>query len=79
MAEASSINFKRSVRYGFGGLGAIGAYWLQKGGVRDDPRFVGSTLVRRRRSLEASRKFSVEVESNMLVALPEQQNDVDAR
>jgi len=41
MAEASSINFRRSLRYGWGGVGAIGAYWLQLGGLKNDPRFDG--------------------------------------
>jgi glycosyltransferase involved in cell wall biosynthesis len=31
--EASSINFRRSVRYGFGTLGAVGLYWLDRLGV----------------------------------------------
>jgi glycosyltransferase involved in cell wall biosynthesis len=38
-AEASSINFKRSVRYGFGTLGAVGAYWLDRLGIRRSPLF----------------------------------------
>lgn len=46
MSEASSINFRRSVRYGVGGVGAIGAFWMQRAGVRRDPRFNG--LVTRR-------------------------------
>jgi glycosyltransferase involved in cell wall biosynthesis len=29
-AEASSINFKRSVRYGLGTLGVVGQYWLDR-------------------------------------------------
>lgn len=39
MEEASSINFRRSMAYGMGGVNAIGAYWLHKGGLREDPRF----------------------------------------
>lgn len=34
MPEASSINFKRSVQYGFGVLGTSLAYWLNKHGLR---------------------------------------------
>lgn len=41
MAEASSIDFRRSVRYGWGGVGAIGAYYLQRAGLRRDRRFEG--------------------------------------
>src|SRR5438105_4963626 len=37
--EASSINFKRSVKYGFGTLGAIGAYWLNRLGLHRSPLF----------------------------------------
>jgi glycosyltransferase involved in cell wall biosynthesis len=29
-AEASSINFRRSVKYGLGTLGAVGFYWLER-------------------------------------------------
>lgn len=39
MAEASSIGVRRSIRYGIGGLGAIGAYHLARWGLRSDPRF----------------------------------------
>lgn len=42
MKEASSINFRRSVRYGLGGLGAIGSLWLQDLGIRPDARFEGA-------------------------------------
>jgi len=41
MSEASSINFRRSVRYGMGGVGAIASYWSQKSGIRHDERFRG--------------------------------------
>ncbi len=37
--EASSINVKRSLRYGVDALGAIGSRFLHKGHVRRDPRF----------------------------------------
>ena len=37
--EASSINFKRSLRYGFGTLGVVGQYWLQRLHVRSSPLF----------------------------------------
>ena len=43
MKEASSINFRRSVRYGMGGLGAIGSYWLHKSGIKVDARFSGAS------------------------------------
>lgn len=39
MAEASSIGVRRSLRYGIGGLGAIGAYHLARWGLRRDSRF----------------------------------------
>jgi hypothetical protein len=31
--EASSINFRRSVKYGFGTLGVVGSYWLDRLGL----------------------------------------------
>jgi glycosyltransferase involved in cell wall biosynthesis len=37
--DASSINFRRSVRYGFGCLGTAIAFRLAKGGVRQSSRF----------------------------------------
>ena len=40
MPEASSINFKRSMIYGLGGIGAIGASWGHRARLRHDPRFV---------------------------------------
>ena len=39
MDEASSISLKRSIKYGFGGLGAIAAQKLHRMGLRHDPRF----------------------------------------
>jgi glycosyltransferase involved in cell wall biosynthesis len=42
--EASSINFRRSVRYGFGVLATAGQFWMSRHGLgtpsilRDDPR-----------------------------------------
>ena len=39
MDEASSIGLKRSIKYGFGGLGAIAAQKLHRMGLRHDPRF----------------------------------------
>lgn len=39
MDEASSIGLKRSIKYGFGGLGAITAQKLHRMGLRHDPRF----------------------------------------
>ncbi len=37
--EASSINFRRSVKYGLSTLGALGHYWLDKLGIRRSPLF----------------------------------------
>lgn len=42
MDEASSIGLKRSIRYGFGGLGAIAAQRLHRMRLRHDPRFAHS-------------------------------------
>ncbi len=39
-AEASSINFTRSVRYGLATLGTVGRYWLQRLGLVRSPLFV---------------------------------------
>lgn len=49
MDEASSINFRRSVRYGLGGLSAIGTYYLTKFGVSRDSKFKGARQSRERR------------------------------
>src|SRR5947209_20287299 len=38
--EASSINFRRSLRYGLSTLGVVGQYWLDRLGVRRSPLFV---------------------------------------
>lgn len=38
--EASSINFRRSVKYGLSTLGVVGEYWGNKLGIRKSPRFV---------------------------------------
>jgi glycosyltransferase involved in cell wall biosynthesis len=45
--EASSINFKRSVKYGVGGLGAITSYYLCKIRLRNDPKFKGARTSRK--------------------------------
>ncbi len=37
--EASSINFKRSVKYGFGTLSTIGKFWLNRLGLHRSPLF----------------------------------------
>ena len=37
--EASSINFQRSLRYGFATLGVVGQYWLHRLGYRSSPLF----------------------------------------
>ena len=39
-AEASSINFRRSVRYGLSTLGTLGSYWLHRLGLRRSPLFL---------------------------------------
>jgi glycosyltransferase involved in cell wall biosynthesis len=38
--EASSINFRRSVKYGLSTLATLGQYWLDRLGVRRSPLFV---------------------------------------
>jgi glycosyltransferase involved in cell wall biosynthesis len=38
-AEASSINFKRSVKYGFGTLNVLGRWWLHRLGLKRSPLF----------------------------------------
>jgi glycosyltransferase involved in cell wall biosynthesis len=45
--EASSINFRRSVKYGLGTLGVVGQYWLDRLGVWRAPLFRESDLGRR--------------------------------
>ena len=42
MDEASSISFKRSIKYGFGGISAIAAMKLHRIGIRHDPRFAAT-------------------------------------
>lgn len=42
MDEASSINLKRSIKYGFGGIGAIVAQKLHRMRLRHDPRFIAN-------------------------------------
>jgi glycosyltransferase involved in cell wall biosynthesis len=37
--EASSINFRRSLVYGLGTLGAVGRFWLNRLGLRHSPLF----------------------------------------
>jgi glycosyltransferase involved in cell wall biosynthesis len=37
--EASSINFRRSVRYGLGTLGTVALYWLDRIGIHRSPLF----------------------------------------
>jgi glycosyltransferase involved in cell wall biosynthesis len=41
--EASSINFRRSVKYGLSTLGTVGAYWLNRLGIRRSPLFKKKT------------------------------------
>jgi len=38
-AEASSINFRRSLRYGFSTLATVGSFWLHRLGIRKSPLF----------------------------------------
>ena len=40
--EASSINFRRSVKYGFGVLGTTASFVAHKWGIRRAPRFGAS-------------------------------------
>lgn len=42
MNEASSIGIRRSLKYGLGGLAAIGTYYLTKVRIASDPKFVGA-------------------------------------
>jgi glycosyltransferase involved in cell wall biosynthesis len=37
--EASSINFRRSLKYGLSTLGVVGQYWLDRLGIRRSPLF----------------------------------------
>jgi glycosyltransferase involved in cell wall biosynthesis len=39
-AEASSINFRRSLKYGLGTLGVMAQYWLDRLGVKRSPLFL---------------------------------------
>jgi glycosyltransferase involved in cell wall biosynthesis len=41
--EASSINFRRCIKYGLGTLSALGAYWLDRLRLRRSPLFVPKT------------------------------------
>lgn len=41
LSESSSIGLRRSVTYGFGGIRAVGAYYLTKWRLLRDPRFMG--------------------------------------
>ncbi len=40
--EASSINFRRSVRYGLSTLGVLGSYWMNRLGICRSPLFVAA-------------------------------------
>ena len=46
MPEASSINFKRSVRYGLGTLGAVGQFLLKRAGLPPSPIFADRSAPR---------------------------------
>src|SRR5262245_44736376 len=37
--EASSINFKRGLRYGLATVGTVGSYWMHRLGMRRSPLF----------------------------------------
>jgi hypothetical protein len=54
--EASSISFRRSLRYGFSTLGAVGVYWLDRLGLHRSPLFPPTihTTPGARRSLNES-------------------------
>jgi hypothetical protein len=47
MAEASSINFRRSVAYGLGTLWTIVRYFVSRAGWRRDPLFAAASRERR--------------------------------
>lgn len=49
MDESSSIGFRRSVRYGLGGLAAIATFYMTKAHLSNDPKFVGARQSRERR------------------------------
>jgi len=40
MSEASSINFRRSLTYALGGLGAVSAFLMHRASLRKDARFI---------------------------------------
>lgn len=40
MSEASSISFRRSMTYAWGGLSVVGAFLLHRAGLRKDRRFI---------------------------------------
>jgi glycosyltransferase involved in cell wall biosynthesis len=42
-AQASTINLQRSLKYGFGTLGVVGQYWLDRLGVWRSELFAGSS------------------------------------
>jgi hypothetical protein len=44
--EASSISFRRSVRYGIAGTSAIFSLYLGRIGIRQDPKFLGAKKFR---------------------------------
>jgi glycosyltransferase involved in cell wall biosynthesis len=54
MDEASSINLRRSIKYGFGVLKTSGDYWLQKHGVRRVPYLDFDPAAERAARLRAS-------------------------
>jgi len=45
-SEASSISFKRSLRYGIGGISAIASFYLEKIGLKSSQKFVGAKKLR---------------------------------
>ena len=46
MEEASSINFRRSMKYALGGLGVVGSYMLHKTFAHGDSRFAAQSWTR---------------------------------
>lgn len=47
-SEASSISFKRSLRYGIGGISAIASFYGEKIGLKSSQKFVGAKRLRPR-------------------------------
>ena len=53
--EASSINFRRSLKYGLHTLGVVGRYWLDRLGIRRSPLF-GPKIIKPRNTRNTRKK-----------------------